>query len=215
MLVCKRCNADTVVKNGLVRSTQRYRCKACHYNFIPLDKRIKENLKAKKALALLLYGLGKGSYSMLGKIFGVNRSLIYRWIKQAAAKLPFRKWIIKALDRTTRRAIGWVIGKRDSATFKRLYDKVKHLKRCKFYTDDWEGFKSILPKKRHIIGKAYTTGIEQDNSNTRDHLARMTRRTKVVTKKEEMLDASLKIWHALTDRDMFRSYQDAWLSIFA
>jgi len=89
MLVCKRCNSDTVVKNGLVRSTQRYRCKACNYNFIPLDKRIKENLKAKKALALLLYGLGKGSYSMLGKIFGVNRSLIYRWIKQAAAKLPY------------------------------------------------------------------------------------------------------------------------------
>jgi insertion element IS1 protein InsB len=118
------------------------------------------------------------------------------------------------LDRATRRRVGWVIGKRDSTTFKRLYRQVKHLKQCKFYTDDWEVFKSVLPKDRHIVEKSHTRRIEQDNSNTPHHLARMTRRTKVVTKKEEMLDASLKIWHALTDRDTFKSYQLAWLSIF-
>jgi len=33
------------------------------------------------------------------------------------------------------------------------------------------------------------------NLNTRHHLALMTRRTKVVSKQEEMVDASLKIWH--------------------
>jgi insertion element IS1 protein InsB len=91
---------------------------------------------------------------------------------------------------------------------------VRHLKGCKFYTDNWEGFKSVLPRERHIVGKEHTISIEQDNSNTRHHLARMTRRSKVVSKKEEMLDASLKIWHALTDRDTFRNYQHTWLSIF-
>jgi transposase len=89
MLVCKPCKSDSVVKNGILRSTQRYRCKVCKYNFIALDKPVKENLKAKRALAVLLYGLGKPSYSMLGKIFGLDRSLIYPWIKQAAAKLPY------------------------------------------------------------------------------------------------------------------------------
>jgi hypothetical protein len=30
-----------------------------------------------------MYALAKGSYRMFGKIFGRNRSLIYRWIKEA------------------------------------------------------------------------------------------------------------------------------------
>ena len=97
------------------------------------------------------------------------------------------------MDRTTKRAIRWIINKQDSATFKRLYGQVKHLKQCMFYTENREVVKSVLPSKRHIAGKAHTAKIEQDNSNTRHHLGRMTRRIKVVTKKEEMLDASLKI----------------------
>lgn len=71
----------------------------------------------------------------------------------------------------------------------------------------------IYSKKRHIAGKKYTIRIEQDTSNTRQHLGRMARHTKVVTKKEERLDASLKIWYALTDQDILRvlSLMD-WLS---
>jgi insertion element IS1 protein InsB len=94
-------------------------------------------------------------------------------------------WIIKAVDHCTGRTMAWVLGGRDAATFQRLYDKVKHLTTCIFYTDDWEAFAQVLPKDRHIIGKAYTHAIERDNSNTRHHLARMTRKTKVVSKSEE------------------------------
>ena len=89
MLVCKRCQSGSIFRNGKARNVQRYRCKSCNYNFIEGDKRVKENLKAKKALALILYGLGKGSYNMLGKIFKVNRSLVYRWLKEAAEELPY------------------------------------------------------------------------------------------------------------------------------
>ena len=56
-----------------------------------------------------------------------------------------KKWIIKALDRATGRTVAWVIGGRDAATFRRLYDKVKHLTQCVFYTDDWETFAKVLP----------------------------------------------------------------------
>ena len=89
MLVCKRCQSSSIYRNGIARNVQRYRCKTCKYNFIEGDKRIKGNLKAKKALVVILYGLGKGSYNMLGKLFKVNRSLVYRWIKEAASKLPY------------------------------------------------------------------------------------------------------------------------------
>ena len=125
-----------------------------------------------------------------------------------------KKWTIKALDRTSERTVAWVIGGRDAATFKRLYDKVKHLKECIFYTDDWDAFANVLPKERHIIGKAHTVAIERDNSNTRHHLGRMTRRTKIVSKKEEMVDNAIKIWCALTQPEVFRRYQKIALSIF-
>lgn len=110
--------------------------------------------------------------------------------------------------------MAWVIGGRDAATFRRLFEKVKHLENCTFYTDDWVAFAKVLHKGRHVIGKADTITIEQDNSNTRHHLGRMTRRTKVVSKKEEMIDASIKLWHALTDQEIFKNYQKTFLSIF-
>jgi insertion element IS1 protein InsB len=125
-----------------------------------------------------------------------------------------KKWIIKALDRGTRRTIAWVIGNRDAATFRRLYNKVKHLTSCIFYTDAWEAFAKVLPSERHVVGKAHTVSIERDNSNTRHHLGRMTRRTKVVSKKVEMIDASMKLWCALTTPEIFAHYQQIFLSIF-
>jgi IS1 family transposase len=95
-----------------------------------------------------------------------------------------------------------------------LYEKVKHLKSCTFYTDAWDAFAKVLPTDRHVIGKAYTVGIEQDNSNTRHHLGRFTRRTKVVSKCEKMVDISLRIWHAMTTTDMFKTIQRKLMSIF-
>ena len=110
--------------------------------------------------------------------------------------------------------MAWVTGGRDAATFERLYDKVKHVTDCIFYTDDWDAFAKILPKGRHVIGKTHTVTIERDNSNTRHHLGRMTRRTKVVSKKEFMVNASLKLWLALTTPAIFLKYQQQYLCTF-
>jgi IS1 family transposase len=91
---------------------------------------------------------------------------------------------------------------------------VKHLKTCTYYTDRWDAFAEVLPPERHIIGKEHTVCIERDNSNTRHHLGRMTRKTKVVSKCEEMVDISLRIWHAVTTTDMFKTLQKKLLAIF-
>lgn len=122
--------------------------------------------------------------------------------------------LLKAMARHPRRTVAWMVGHRDAATCQRLYDKVQHLKDCTFYTDDWDAFAKVLPQERHVIGKAHTIGIAQDNSNTRHHLGRMTRRTKVVSKKIEMVDASIKLWHALTDPATFLQYHQKFLCIF-
>ena len=83
MLECKNCKSETVVKSGIVRGKQRYKCKDCGYNFVIGDERTNEKIAALKALCVLIYSLGKGSYNMMGKLFGRNRSLIYRWIREA------------------------------------------------------------------------------------------------------------------------------------
>ena len=83
MVECKNCKAEEVVKSGRVRGKQRYKCKECGYHFVIGDERTNEKILAMKALCVLLYSLGKGSYNMLGKLFGRNRSLIYRWIREA------------------------------------------------------------------------------------------------------------------------------------
>ena len=110
--------------------------------------------------------------------------------------------------------MAWVLGNRDTATFKRLYKKVKHLKNCTFYTDNWDAFAKVLPPERHIIGKAHTIDIEHDNSNTRHHLGRFTRKTKVVSQAEYMVDLTLRIWHAVTTTDLFGSLQKLAASIY-
>ena len=88
MTLCKRCQSESIIKNGIVRGKPRYKCKSCGYNFIEGDGRFNESLIVKKALAVILYSLGKASFGMLGKIFGVDRSLTYRWIRDEAEKLP-------------------------------------------------------------------------------------------------------------------------------
>jgi insertion element IS1 protein InsB len=110
--------------------------------------------------------------------------------------------------------VAWVTGHRDAETFQRLYDKVKHLTDCLFSTDNWDAFAAMLPAERHLIGKAHTVTIEQDNSTTRHHLGRMTRRTKGGSKKEFMVHASLKLWLALTNPSIFLHYQHHYLCTF-
>ena len=83
MSECKNCKSENTVKSGKVRGKQRFKCKECGYNFVIGDGRTNEKIAALKALCVLFYSLGKGSYNMLGKLLGRNRSLIFRWIREA------------------------------------------------------------------------------------------------------------------------------------
>ena len=88
MINCKRCKSEQIRRNGKVRDKQRYKCKECHLNFVEGDKRVKADLPIKKALAVILYSIGKASFRMLGKLFNCSHSLIYRWISKEAEMLP-------------------------------------------------------------------------------------------------------------------------------
>ena len=88
MPVCKKCGSEKVVRNGIVAGKQRYRCKECGCNFREGDDRTSEKVLAKKALCVLLYAMGKGSFRMLGRILKIDHTLVYRWIRAFGESLP-------------------------------------------------------------------------------------------------------------------------------
>ena len=88
------------------------------------------------------------------------------------------------------------------------------MKNATFYTDNWEDFSAVLPKNRHIIGKQHTTTIEQNNSNTRHYIGRFTRKTKIVSKSEEMVNLAMRLLSYLTASEGFQVLQKQFLSIF-
>jgi len=71
-----------------VRGHQRYRCHGCGYHFTDTPARGKP--PAIKALAVLLYGMGNMSFSMIGCLLGVSDVAVLRWVRAKASALPER-----------------------------------------------------------------------------------------------------------------------------
>jgi len=86
MIKCKRCGESNFRKNGFVRGLQRYHCRACGCNFTCTPPRGRS--PAVKALAVLLYSMGRASYRFIGKLLGVSHVSVYHWIREAAASIP-------------------------------------------------------------------------------------------------------------------------------
>ena len=128
MPICKKCASEKVFKNGVVAGKQRYRCKDCGCNFREGDGRTSEKVAAKKALFILLYAMAKGSFQMMGRISGIDHTLVYRWIRSFGESLPEpevpgditemefdemwhflgqknKLWLIKAIDRRAGRTV--------------------------------------------------------------------------------------------------------------
>ena len=117
------------------------------------------------------------------------------------------------MDCSNNKTIGWVIGNRNAETFRELYEKLKKYV-THFYTDDLEVYRQIIPQEKLTQGKRYTVGIEQNNSNVRHYLGRMTRRTKVVSKSIEMISISLLITCCLNEYNGYEDFQNTFMYIF-
>ena len=86
-MTCKVCGSTHSIKNGWVRGVQRYRCRRCGLNYVLGDRRTAPNRTAQRALAVILYALGKASFGFLGKLLGVSRTTAYHWIRAEAERL--------------------------------------------------------------------------------------------------------------------------------
>ena len=77
-----------LVKSGKISGKQRYRCKECGYHFREGDNRVKGTTAVKKALCVLLYSTARTSFRRIGKILGIDHTLVYYWVREAAESLP-------------------------------------------------------------------------------------------------------------------------------
>ena len=71
----------------------------------------------------------------------------------------------------------------------------------------------MIPPGQHVVDKAGTQLLEIDNANTRHRVARFTRRTKVVSRSEKMIDLTMRLWAYFEQEQNFAEYQKMFLYI--
>ena len=103
-------------------------------------------------------------------------------------------WIWKALERDTGRLIDWECGDRDRAALDRLPGRLEPWGVRLFCTDDWPPYDAALPAGRHYVGKDQTQRIESNNARQRHWFARFRRRTCVVARSVEMVEATMALF---------------------
>lgn len=80
MRVCPQCQSKKVVKSGVIKDKQRYKCKDCGYHFTvnKIGKQI-DMYYVTKALQLYLEGL---TYREIERILGVSHVSVMNWVKK-------------------------------------------------------------------------------------------------------------------------------------
>jgi transposase-like protein len=85
-IACPKCQSEELIKSGVVKGRQRYRCKNCNYSFTVLKegKQI-DPYYVIKALQLYIEGV---SYREIERILGISHVTVINWVKKYSIKMP-------------------------------------------------------------------------------------------------------------------------------
>lgn len=78
---CKRCKSAGCVKNGFMQEKQRFRCKACGYNFTQGDARTDYDASTKQ-MAVRMY-LNNCGFRRIAEIMELPLTTVFTWIQRA------------------------------------------------------------------------------------------------------------------------------------
>ena len=93
---CKHCGCTQLVKNGVVKRKQRYKCLSCKKTFRVGDERVKYSLEKKlKVIKSYLEGVGIMS---IERLEGVPNPLIIYWIRQVSDLIRQRLHSVQVPD---------------------------------------------------------------------------------------------------------------------
>lgn len=119
---------------------------------------------------------------------------IFLWSNEATKKVMTLKK--QAIDTNSKQILGFVCGKTDTNTFKRLYQQLNTHNIQLFFSDYWKSYRQVILKPKHITSKAQTFTIEGYNSLIRHFIARFTRKSKYYSKSEKMIENTLNLLFA-------------------
>jgi transposase-like protein len=85
-IACPKCQSEVLIKSGVVKGRQRYRCKNCQYSFTVLKegKQI-DPYYVIKALQLYIEGV---TYREIERILGISHVTVMNWVKKYSIKMP-------------------------------------------------------------------------------------------------------------------------------
>ena len=216
---CHQCQSLEIIKQGLHKGKQRYKCKGCGHQSTqetaPLTKEEREK-RMLRALCLFLSGLSKNAVAAL---INVSCQSICRWIVQLGDPeklLPKpssmfvtleldemwhflgnkkkKLWIWKAYCRETKTLVAFEFGDRDFAALVGLVSKLKGYKVKIFFTDHFGPYQKLIPEHMLFQSKNETLAIERNNARQRHWLAAFRRRSIVVSKSLKVLESTLALF---------------------
>ena len=107
-------------------------------------------------------------------------------------------WLWLAVERASRRIVGWVLGCRGAATGRRLFQAlpVRYQRNTIYYTDAWEAYATVLPAAAHrpsAKGSGQTSIVEALNCSLRHRCGVLVRKSCSFSKSLTMHYARIKI----------------------
>jgi insertion element IS1 protein InsB len=210
-LECPSCQGTKIVKNGRknYKNKQNYLCKACSRQFIG-DNSLDYFGCNSKLWSLVKRAFVRGcGIRDIASIFEISIGKVLSLLvehkvspspKQAhydelevdefwsfVGNKKNKVWLVYVYHRTTGEIVGWVFGKRNLYTAKKLRNKIKKMG-ISFDTicmDDWKSFKTAFKDCNCKIGKYWTKGIEGNNCRLRHLIRRAFRKSCNFSKKME------------------------------
>ena len=207
MIQCPQCMSRfSIVKNGFNRlRKQFYRCKNCSRQFVDPKLLVREKpdkqkdikteemilraLERSNGIRSIAYILRISPHKILKTLTKVQLDLRPKLKKYKSVQIDElwsfvgkksnKKWLIYAYSPENKEVLAFVVGKRDSSTVNKLYEKLKSfdVKIDEYCTDNWNSFAEVFKDANHKVGKAFTKAIEGINCLLRHRVSRLSRKT--------------------------------------
>lgn len=122
------------------------------------------------------------------QVFGIQADELWSFVQKKANK----RWVWVGYDPVHRLVVAYHIGGRGKKAAKEFWDKIPPaLHGCKFETDDWEAYQSIIPPAQHKVGKDLTFYIEGFNATIRARVSRLVRKSLSFSKLDKWHDLAI------------------------
>ncbi|WP_340064460.1 IS1 family transposase [Ascidiimonas aurantiaca] len=213
---CKNCGSSNCIKKGKRREKQRYYCKTCSCNF---QSGYHYNAYHKNTDTLICSFLKEGcgirsisritrisKNTVLSRILKISKQIKPPMFSKSGCKFEVDElwsfvghkknvvWITYAIERETKKVIGFYVGGKSKLTIKPLVDTLLSLRPRRIYTDRLNIYPSLIPGRIHKVFQYCTNTIERMNLTLRTHIKRLARKTICFSRNKIYLEAHLRIY---------------------